>query len=138
MTLTGNKCSGTILGSHACRFDKLENSAITFWRRPTFRKNKDFVFLPVPILPGWLKILHLSNFYERDDVLSLSKHHPSHKKMLYQVKRAKKSQKGRLVNKRGTSQNLYVIINQTFWQFRVNQQWCTIVKFSETEMFLTL
>ena len=23
------------------------------------RKNKDFVFLPVPILPGWLKILHL-------------------------------------------------------------------------------
>ena len=24
------------------------------------RKNKDFVFLPVSILPGWLKILHLS------------------------------------------------------------------------------
>ena len=23
------------------------------------RKNKDFVFLPVPILPGWLKIPHL-------------------------------------------------------------------------------
>jgi hypothetical protein len=23
------------------------------------RKNKDFVFLPVPILPGWLKVLHL-------------------------------------------------------------------------------
>jgi hypothetical protein len=23
------------------------------------RKTKDFVFLPVPILPGWLKILHL-------------------------------------------------------------------------------
>jgi hypothetical protein len=23
------------------------------------RKNKDFVLLPVPILPGWLKILHL-------------------------------------------------------------------------------
>ena len=23
------------------------------------RKNKDFVFLTVPILPGWLKILHL-------------------------------------------------------------------------------
>ena len=23
------------------------------------RKNKDFVFLPVSILPGWLKILHL-------------------------------------------------------------------------------
>jgi hypothetical protein len=25
------------------------------------RKNKDFVFLPVPILPGWLKILHLKD-----------------------------------------------------------------------------
>ena len=31
------------------------------------RKNKDFVFLPVPILPGWLKILHLSRY-----VLSLN------------------------------------------------------------------
>ena len=29
-TLTGNKSSGTILGSHECRFDKLENFAITF------------------------------------------------------------------------------------------------------------
>ena len=27
------------------------------------RKNKDFVFLPVPILPGWLKILHFKNSY---------------------------------------------------------------------------
>jgi hypothetical protein len=24
------------------------------------RKNKDFVFLPVPILPGWVKILYLN------------------------------------------------------------------------------
>ena len=30
MTFTGNKSSETILGSHACRFDKLEDFAITF------------------------------------------------------------------------------------------------------------
>ena len=36
MTFTGCKSSKTILGSHACRFDKLENFAITFWKKPTF------------------------------------------------------------------------------------------------------
>ena len=36
MTFTGNKSSETILGSHACRFDKLENFAITFWKKLTF------------------------------------------------------------------------------------------------------
>ena len=25
-----------MLGSHECRFDKLENFAITFWKKPTF------------------------------------------------------------------------------------------------------
>ena len=39
MTLTGNKSSETILGSHACRFDKLENLAIIFWKNPTFTGN---------------------------------------------------------------------------------------------------
>ena len=30
--------------------------------KPPFTHPKeDFVFLPVPILPGWLKILHLKN-----------------------------------------------------------------------------
>ena len=29
MTYIGNKSSGTILGSHECHFDKLENFAIT-------------------------------------------------------------------------------------------------------------
>ena len=38
MVFTGNKSSETILGSHACRFDKLENFAITFWKKPTFTK----------------------------------------------------------------------------------------------------
>ena len=33
------------------------------------RKNKDFVFLPDPILPGWLKILHL-NCYSHFQVKS--------------------------------------------------------------------
>ena len=33
-------------------------SAVKVYFKPS-RKTKDFVFLPVPILPGWLKILHL-------------------------------------------------------------------------------
>ena len=37
MTFTGNKSSETILGSHACRFEKLENFAITFSKKPTFK-----------------------------------------------------------------------------------------------------
>ena len=36
MTFTGKKSSETILGLHACRFDKLENFGITFWKKPTF------------------------------------------------------------------------------------------------------
>ena len=34
------------------------NHVLKVYFKPS-RKNKDFVFLPVPILPGWLKILHL-------------------------------------------------------------------------------
>ena len=40
MTLTGNKSSWTILGSHACRFDKLGTFAITFWKKPTSNKTE--------------------------------------------------------------------------------------------------
>ena len=39
------------------------NHVLKAYFKPS-RKNKDFVFLPVPILPGWLKILHLKLFYE--------------------------------------------------------------------------
>ena len=39
MTCTGYKSSGTIFGSHECHYDKLENFAITFWKKPTFTMN---------------------------------------------------------------------------------------------------
>ena len=36
MSFIGIKNAGTILGSHEWQFDKLENFAITFWKKPTF------------------------------------------------------------------------------------------------------
>ena len=36
MSFMGIKNAGTILGSHEWQSDKLENFAITFWKKPTF------------------------------------------------------------------------------------------------------
>ena len=54
MTFTGNKSSETILGSHACRFDKLEDFAITFWKTYLYED------LETRILPS--NIFHCTNF----------------------------------------------------------------------------
>ena len=45
LSFTGIKSSGTILGSHEWHFEKSENFASTFWKKPTFTLSFE-LFIP--------------------------------------------------------------------------------------------